>query len=292
MRDLTTPLATFHAPSSRRDLLKAGGLTVTLGALVAACGTNRGGSDEAGRVGNAPETTTLPTYSVDDAVLLRTASSLEYTAIDVYEQAIGAGLVPDEIAPAAAIFLANHQQIADQMGELTADVGGEAWTCANPWMMDRLVGPVLAAITTPRVIDLGEETFESELTEEQQIADVLNFAEALENLAVAAHQTLVGLTGHGPARIAHAEAASIEARQAAELAIEIAGADAYVSYDLLGTEPPEGAPRQFAIPSRFGQTSQIEIKAGPPDQNGVIEGFTLQTPAENSFVYNELSCDA
>ena len=54
----------------------------------------------------------------------------------------------------------------------------------------------------------------------------------------------------------------------------------------------EGAPVQFAIPSQFGQTGQIEIKAGPPDQNGVIVGYTLQTPAENSFVYNELSCDA
>lgn len=293
MSRFTTPLATFGSPTSRRDALKIGGLTVTLGALVAACGNDRGGSEDAGRVGNAPETTALPTYTVDDAVLLRTASSLEWTAVEVYETAKAGGYIPDDVTPATTIFLENHRILAAQMEALTTEVGGEPWTCANPWLMDRLVNPVLTAITTERVVDLGNgQEFRAELTEEQKIADVMNFAEALENLAVASHQTLVSLTGHLPARTAHAEAASLEARQAAELAIELGGTEAYASYDLLGEEPPEGAPTQFAIPSQFGQTSQIEIKAGPGDQNGVVLGFTLQTPAENSLIYNELACPA
>ncbi len=292
MNRFSSPLQVFRAPSSRRDVLKAGGITVTLGALVAACGTDRGGSEEAGRVGNAPTTTELPSYELDDAVLLRTAASLELTAVEIYRRVEEGGFLPADIQPAADAFVVNHQAIAEQMNELVVEVGGEPWTCANPWLIDRLVNPVFDSITQVRTIDLGDEIFTSELSEEQKTADVLNVAEAFENLAVASHQRLVGLTGHLPARTAHAQASSLEARQAAELAIEIGGPEAYVSYELLGTEPPEGAPTQFAIPSQFGQTGQIEIKAGPPDQNGVIVGYTLQTPAENSFVYNELACQS
>lgn len=293
MNRFTLPLATFRAPSSRRDVLKAGGVTVTLGALIAACGNDRGGSEEAGRVGNAPPTTEIPNYGVDEAVLLRTAASLEYTAIDVYARAKVGGYLPDEAVDAAAAFIVNHQAIADQMNELAVEVGGDPWTCPNPWMTDRLVDPVMTAITSERVIDLGAGAeFRSELTDEEKEADVMNFAEALENLLVASHQSLVSATAFAPSRLAHADAASLEARQAAELAIILGGEAAYVSPELLRQEPTEDTPRQFAIPSRFGQTSQIEIKAGPPDQNGVIQGFTLNTPAENSFVYNELNCEA
>lgn len=290
---LSTPLTTVNSRTSRRDAIKIGGLTVTLGALAAACGNDRGGSDDAGRVGNAPETTALEAYPVDDVVLLRTAASLEWTAVEVYETAKAGGYIPDDFTPSTTIFLENHRMLAEEMDALAVAAGGEAWGCANPWLMDRLVNPVLTAITTERVVDLGGgEEFRAELSEQEKVDDVLNFAEALENLAVASHQSLVSMTSIPEARIAHANAASLEARQAAELAIEIGGTDAYVSYDLLGEDPPEGAPTQFAIPSQFGQTSQIEIKAGPGDQNGVIQGFTLQTPAENSLVYNELSCDA
>ena len=37
----------------------------------------------------------------------------------------------------------NHQDVANAMGSLTEDAGGEAWECTNPWMMDRLIVPAL-----------------------------------------------------------------------------------------------------------------------------------------------------
>jgi len=290
---LSAPVTAFNLRSSRREAIKISGLAVTLGALAVACGNDRGGSADAGRVGNAPTTTALEAYPVDDAVLLRTAASLEWTAVEVYETAKAGGFIPDGFTSSTAIFLENHRILAEEMNALAVAAGGEAWGCANPWLMDRLVNPVLTAITTERVIDLGGgEEFRNELSDQEKVNDILNFAGALENLAVASHQTLVSLTGVPEVRLAHANAASLEARQAAELAIEIGGINAYVSYGLLGDEPPAGAPTQFAIPSQFGQTSQIEIKSGPGDQNGGVQTFTLQTPAANSFVYNELTCDA
>lgn len=322
----------FATTTSRRDALKIGGFTISLGALIAACGEDRIGDDAPGRVGNAPVVTTPPEYKVDDAVLLRTASSLEYTAIAVYETALGLdGAIPAELVPTVQRLIADHQGTADEMVRLTTVAGGEPWTCPNPWLMERLVAPVLEAIRsnvvgivladTSMVKVLGEElpidatvtTSNGPITlmgstdglaEGDEIefsrvdgdvpADVLAFATALENLAVAAHQVLASATGLTNARSAHVEASALEARHAAALAIASGGAEAYITPLLLGeTEvPPDarGQIRAFAIGSTFGQTAQVEVKSGPGDSNNVRTSYILQTPADNSFMYNELAC--
>ncbi len=74
-------LAELGTAHSRRDAFKIGGVTIGLATLVAACGAGREGDDDPGRVGSAPVPTALPEYPVDDAVLLRTPSSREYTAL-------------------------------------------------------------------------------------------------------------------------------------------------------------------------------------------------------------------
>lgn len=270
-------------PTTRRDALKVGGLAVSLGALIAACGENVGGSEEAGRVGNAPVVEPLPDLVVDDAVLLRTASSLELTAVAVYETALGLdGAVPAGLVPTVERLIENHNTIAAEMITLTEDVGGEAWDCPNDWFMERLVGPLVEAI--------GAHDDPELVT-----ADVLAVANALESFAAASHQELAYATTLTDVRKAHAEAAALEARHAAVIAIATRGADGYISPALLGEDvapDADGQLPQFAIGSTFGQTSPIEIKAGPADENGVRTSYVLQTPADNSFVYNELSCSA
>lgn len=270
-------------PTTRREAIKFGGLTVTLGALVAACGENVGGSEEAGRVGNAEVLEPLPDLPVDDAVLLRTASSLEYTAIAVYETLLDLdGALPADLVPVAERIMSEHQDVADEMVALTEAIGGDAWLCPNDWFMERLVAPLVEAVGAhddPAMVS----------------ADALAIAIAMENFAAASHQELVSAAGSTDARIAHADAAALEARHAAVLAIAGGGSDAYISPALLGEDvaPDEnGQFRQFAIESTFAQTSQVEIKAGPADENGVRKSFVMQTPAANSLVYNELSCSA
>lgn len=323
----------LHAATTRRDAIKIGGLTVSLGALIAACGQDRTGDDAPGRVGNAPVPTDLPDYPVDDAVLLRTASSLEYTAIATYEAALGIdGAIPAAVVPVVQRLIENHQMVADEMVALTESAGGTGWTCANPWLMERLVAPTVEMILsnvvgvvledTSMVQVLGEEltiapvvtTVQGDLTlisssdglsagDEIEFArlegavsdDVMSFANALESLATAAHQELASATSIVEARVAHLAAATLEARHGAALSIAILGAEGYISPALLGEDVPpteRGQIRQFAIESTFGQTSQIEIKAGPGDLNAVRTSVVLQTPAANSLIYNELSCDA
>ena len=72
--------------------------------------------------------------------------------------------------------------------------------------------------------------------------------------------------------------------------IAIQGAEGYISPALVGDEvaaTPRGQIQHFAVETTFGQTAQIEIKAGPGDLNAVRQSVILQTPAANSYVYNE-----
>jgi hypothetical protein len=319
--------------ASRRNALKVGGLAVSLAALAAACGEDREGDDAPGRVGSAPVPTALPDYPVDDIVLLRAASSLEYTAVDVYETILAVdGALPSDVVPVVERLIEDHQMVADTMNELIVSAGGDPWTCANPWLMERLVEPALELIQSNVVgVVLEDISMVQVLAEEAVIApvvstaqgdipllsptddlsqgdelefgrlegavpeDVIAFANALESIAAASHQELASATSIIEARVAHLDAAILEARHAAVLAIATYGPEGYISPALIGEDvvPTDRSQiRQFAIPSTFGLTSQIETKAGPGDINAVRVSVIMQTPAENTLVYNELTCDA
>jgi rubrerythrin len=259
----------------RRDALKLGGLTISVAALAAACGTDRTGDDAPGRVGYAPPITDPPDYSVDDAVLLRTASSLELTAIAVYEAILDTGALDDDLTTLVERLIENHQEIADEMGQLTESVGGEAWECTNDWYMDRTVTPILEAVA-------GSDN---------PLRDIVNTAVVLENIAAATHQTLAIELQDADAAAATMAAAELESRHSAAIAAAARGPEGYVSPTVTGGETPtdpDGVPYKFAITDRLGSTGQIELVVGAPNENGVRQTFILQTPALNSYIYNEL----
>ena len=169
----------------------------------------------------------------------------------------------------------NHQDVADQMAALTDAEGGVPWECTNPWLDNRLIEPVFQAI---EISDNPER-------------DVLYFAVALENLAASTHQVNSVELSAPEAKVASLEAATQASRQSAALVALARGPEGYISPEVIGEgvpTDPEGVPYQYSITSRFGSVGQAELTVGPPDENGVRESFTLQTPAENSFVYNEL----
>jgi hypothetical protein len=261
----------------RRQALKIGGLSVSLAALVAACG-GQNGTDEAapGRVGYAPPITDPPNYGVDDAVLLRTASSLEYTILYVYQQIVAS---VDDLDSRVRTLLtrvkADHEDVAERLAGLTEDVGGEPWPCTNDWMMQRLVEPVLDLIADS----------------DDPVRDSFNFAVALENLAASTHQEFAVRLEDAAARLASLEIATLESRQAAAMVIAARGPEGFISPLLFGEEEATevgGIPVPYAITDRFGSVAQTQLVVGAPDENGVRESFNLQPPAENSFVYNEL----
>ena len=262
-------------PIDRRQVFRIGGLTVSFAALVAACGEDRTGDTAPGRVGYAPPVTSPPDFDVNDVVLLRTASSLEYSAIAVYEQVLGLGVLDAETTALVEELIGNHQDIADEMGELTESAGGDAWECPNPWFMERLIEPVVALI----------------VDSDDQVRDVFNTAVSLENLAASTHQSLAVQLTEPDAKLATMAAAVLESRHSAALVVRVRGAEGYISPGIDGEDvPPDesGIPQRFAVTGRFGTVGQAELTVGAADENGARETFLLQTPAENSFVYSEL----
>ncbi len=261
--------------TTRRDALKLGGLSISLGAIIAACGSDRGGDDDPGRVGNAPVITEPEDLPVDDAVLLRTASSLERTAAEIYETALGLEVFESSQVPLIERLIANHLGIAEEMDELTVAAGGTTWGCTNTWILEREVQPILDAIADS----------------DDVARDVFTLAISFENVAVSTHQSLASRLSAEDQRRSVANAAALEARHSAWLAIVNGGSEAYFSPELLGQEATltvDGVLPQYAINSAFGLVSSVELIVGEADENDNRSRFNLNTPAENAFIYNEL----
>jgi len=262
-------------PINRRQVFKIGGLTVSVAALVAACGSDVNGDTAPGRVGYAPPVTDPPEYSVDDAVLLRTASSLENTAIALYG---AAGDLADLDAPTQALvsqLIDNHQATADEMAALTQAEGGVAWECTNPWLENRLVAPLVEAIQAS----------------DNPTRDILNVAVAFENLAASTHQVFSVQLTDPDAKSATLAAAMLASRHSAAIVVLTRGPDGYISPGLYGDgipTDPDGVPYNYAVTDRFGSVGQAELIVGAADVNGKRTSFLLQTPAANSYIYNEL----
>lgn len=261
----------------RRKFLRNSGIVLSFGAIVAACGDDRGGSDDPGRLGVAPPPPTLPEAELNDGVLLRTAQSLEYTAIAVYDAAVGLGVLSADEFALVARFVSDHQRHAADLGALVARAGAEEFTCPNPFIMDRAVGPILGALD-------GSDDLHR---------DVLNIAYAFEALAGASYQALVGVLADKSLRTTTMLIGGEEQRHAAVLAAAI-NPDVLINPVLLGDEAAEtdddGFPIPYAIPATFGQLTGIELVVGDRNDEGARFSTQLQTPADNTFVYDSLSC--
>jgi hypothetical protein len=266
----------LDARVGRRDALRIGGITLSLSAIVAACGDKRTGDSTPGRVGNAPIITAIPDLAVNDVVLLRTASSVELTAVEVYNTAKSLGAFEGSTAELVDRLIADHTATAATMGELTENAGGTAWTDTNPWIMERSITPI----------------FETIAVSDDPARDVINLAITLENLAAATHQGLVGVLSTSELRLAAAAASDASSRQSAALTHNAFGIAHRFSPVLVGESAErnaEGIPPQYAINSQFGSLGQLELVVGAADENGARTTFLLATPAANSFIYEELS---
>jgi hypothetical protein len=154
---------------SRRSLFRIGGVTVAGAAILAACGSDTNSANGTIAATTIPATTlpattmpatTMPTATTvpmtGDVVLLRTASSLEFLAVAVYQKAIDSGLVTTTaVGDAAMRFQEHHQAHADYFVKATKDMGGEAFTMPNPAVLDSLQSAIAALKDEKGVIQLA-----------------------------------------------------------------------------------------------------------------------------------------
>ncbi len=262
---------------SRRSLIRNGGITISLGALVAACGgKDRLPPSSPGRLGLAEDVPPLSDEEVTDVILLRTAQSLEYTVIEVHAQARAAGALTAAESTLSQRFVDDHQRHAEAVGALIADQGGEPFACANPFLVDRAVDPVFAAIE-------GSDDLHR---------DLLNITYAFETLAGASYQALVSSFDDRSLRVSAMTIGSEEQRHAAAVA-HLANDSTYFSPTLSGGQAgsdANGIGLRYAIPSIFGQVNGIDLTVGAVNDEGSRFSTQLQTPAANTFVYSDASC--
>ena len=184
---------------NRRRFLQIGGLTVATAAVFAACGTDdtedAAGSGSGADAGS--DTTMDEGAAASDISILRTASSLEVLAVDVYQKAIDSGLVKTPaVGDAAKLFQSQHREHAELFQGATKKMGGEPFTMANPVVLQSLQGSIAA------------------LKDEK---GVLELALMLEQAAAATYQSTVGAFKDATLNQAAMSVGGVEARHVAVL---------------------------------------------------------------------------
>ena len=185
---------------NRRKFMQIGGLTVATAAVFAACGSDDSddGVDAAGEGSDTTMGDKSGGKGADgDIQILRTASSLEVLAVDVYQKAIDSGLVKTAaVADAAKLFQAQHKEHSELFQGATKKLGGEAFDKPNPVVLQSLQGPIGA---------LKDEM------------GVLELALMLEQAAAATYQSTVGAFKDASLNQAAMSVGGVEARHVAVL---------------------------------------------------------------------------
>jgi hypothetical protein len=302
-------------PLSRRGVLRAGGITVALAALVAACAEDTPDTDPA-RVGSIPPPITLPEGVVTDGVLFRTAASMHYSFIDAHNIAKKLGNLTAEQTATIDGFIEGNKAAIEDIDAWTVKAGAEVWTCANP-RFDRVTLIPITEHITGRPKEGNEETDVPPSDDPNR--DCLALSVAVENLSTAMHQSFVTSFSLPEYRAATMHQGQAAARRAAVMALEINPANIVTPSSLQDanvnattttaaattttvqdiaqpggatTVPPPtiAVPQEwYAIPSQFGLLSAVQLSVGAPSSGGTQFTINMDTPSLNSYIYDYMT---
>lgn len=277
MMALPDKSAAQYSELSRRDLFRLGGIGLISATLLAACGKNDLATDNAiASIGTIPPSSPLPKVDVTDVVLLRTAASVEYNAIDMYTAAIDAGYFSGDSTSTAEFakrFRDDHIAHAAKINSLVVTLGGVAYECANSRVDSLIIKPAFGLITTPDNPDVA--------------VDTVTLAHAIETVSAQMYQRFVGLFSDPKLRGEAIHIGQNNVRHAVILA-------QLINPGLSGVEPSAdpttGIAKVVAVPSAFGNLAILRVPFGPPNSDGVKTSITLETPSLNALTYDFVSC--
>ncbi|HEX7169090.1 MAG TPA: ferritin-like domain-containing protein [Acidimicrobiales bacterium] len=182
----------------RRGFLRIGGIGIASAAIFAACGTDDDDSGATAKDAVEDAADEEGEASENDLTILRTASSLELVAVEVYQQAIDSGLLTTTaLKDAATLFQRHHTDHAELFQGATKELGGEAFEKPNPVVL-RSLEPRLAGLTDER--------------------SAVQLAYDLETAAAATYVSAAGSFDAGKLNRTAMSVGGIEARHAAVLA--------------------------------------------------------------------------
>ena len=248
---------------SRRSVIGTGGFLTATAAFLAACGksTHTG----IARLGEAPVIEKLSDEPVTDAVLLRTAQSLETMIATMLSDSAITSAVDAKSAPLLAKFASAHTAQSSALASLVTTNGGQPYDGTNEKLM---IAYGQAAL------DLVKESKDS--------TDAITLAMALETLSAATYQYFVSLTANKGLRAQMMQIAATSSRRAAAAAQVLNGGTAGIVPSL----NENGEANVATLPSAFGLLSSVQVSLGPVDAaSGTRAGVLMDTPSLNSFIY-------
>jgi hypothetical protein len=275
MVDDEAPLAV--ASISRRRLLTAGGCCVATAALIAACGPDQP-KGQVPQAGLAPTTTAVPEQVINNAVLLRTASSLEHSLVNAYTKLLATPGLKADAASLGQLFQSQHTEHATYFEGLTTDAGGKPFTSSNAAFDANVIEPGLAFIQKS-----GNES-----------DDIIMFLYAIETAAAGTYQSFIPTFSTPNFRSSIMTVGGIEARHSAvfaklvpnsTLAPPIPGAPVPTTTTTSTTQSkgptttaPNPPPPVYVVPGPFGQLTATPIVIGHT-------AYSVDILGPNSFEY-------
>lgn len=269
---------------NRRQLLRSGGIALSFGAVMAACGSNRTGSTAPGRIGLVEAPEPLPEQEFNDVVVLRTLQSIQFTALEVYARIADNGGLPGAAAILAERAVADHTRHASELSAMINGAGGDEYTCANEFQIERLVDPAFDAVE-------GSVAF---APTDDVDRDLLQIADGFEDWITRTCQDAVALISEDTSlRSEIMRIGGETARLSSAMALAI-NPDSFINPTMFGQDAVAadamGFPIPYAIPSVFGQVTAVDLLLGALNDEGGRVKVQLQTPAANSFVYADDTC--
>jgi hypothetical protein len=162
---------------NRRRLLTIGGTSLALTAIAAACGSSAPPS-------TGSTTTTAMAATPGDVLALRTASSLENAANELYTKALAGNLIAStSVSDAFKLFQTHHSDHAKLLQAKTTDAGGHPSDQPNSLIMDTVITPQLARASSERDLTQLAYDFEKAMAATYQ-ADAGNFTNVDYNVTV------------------------------------------------------------------------------------------------------------
>jgi len=287
----TTPTL-LATPTSRRNMLRLGGLAAVAAALTAACSENTE-VGTLGRVGTGSPAPELEEAIVNDGVLMRTGAGIEFSIANAYQRILESGALASSSAAypdlgdqtdLVTAFHKHHLDAADSYNEGAVAAGEEAWDCGNARLDSAFLEPIFTRIED------GTPATENALEippSDDTLRDFINLVYALETLSAETGQAMVGEVSDITLRPAALAIASRSARQAAVVALA-----ANPTGFLADPNATDEIPLPVALPTQFASLAAITYIGGAGDENGVRLKSNLETPSLNSFAYPFDECAA
>jgi hypothetical protein len=278
--DATRALVALDRVLTRRRLLAAGGFSVAVAAVVAACAPDKP-APQIPQAGIGATVPNPPEQNITDAVLLRTASSLEHSEVSAYDRLIALGKLPAAAADEMKLYRDHHAQHASFFEAATRQAGGDAYTDPNPAVQTNIVEPALVALAKSG----------------NKADDIIAFAYALEHVATGTYQSFVPGLSKPALRGQVMSVGAVEARHRASLAKRLPGATiappaagapvatttSATAQGATTTAAAGEAPSSvYQVPGSFSPLTAVAVSIG-----GATMSIDLLGP--NSYVYEDAS---